>query len=167
MTPALSTYVGARSYSARNESGGKDHPMSSKLNPYITYAGNAREAMEFYQAALGGELEVNTFGEYGDAGPDGDKIMHANLETPDGFTLMASDTPPGMESSVGSSITVSLSGDDGDKLQGYWDKLTEGAEIAMPLEQQIWGDVFGQFTDRFGIQWMVNITGTAEPVAGL
>jgi PhnB protein len=135
--------------------------MSSKLNPYITFAGDAREAMEFYQSALGGELAVNTFAEYGNPGPDGDKIMHANLETPDGFTLMASDTPPGMESSAGSSITVSLSGDDADKLQGYWGKLTEGAEIAMPLEKQIWGDVFGQFTDRFGIQWMVNIAGTA------
>jgi PhnB protein len=135
--------------------------MAAKLNPYITFDGSAREAMEFYQSALGGKLDVNTFGEYGDAGPDGDKIMHANLETPDGFTLMASDTPPGMEPSTGSSITVSLSGDDADKLRGYWDKLTEGADIAMPLEQQIWGDVFGQFTDRFGIQWMVNITAAA------
>ncbi len=136
--------------------------MPARLNPYITFAGNAREAMEFYQAALGGELEVNTFDEYGDAGPDGDKIMHANLETPDGFTLMASDTPPGMESPSGSSITVSLSGEDAEKLRGYWEKLTEGAEITMPLEQQVWGDEFGQFTDRFGIQWMVNITGTGQ-----
>ena len=136
--------------------------MPSRLNPYITFAGNAREAMEFYQSALGGELEVNTFGEYGDAGRDGDKIMHANLETHDGFTLMASDTPPGMPSSSGSSITVSLSGDDTDKLRGYWDKLTERAEITMPIERQVWGDEFGQFTDRFGIQWMVNITGTGE-----
>ena len=132
--------------------------MSSRLNPYITFAGNARQAMEFYQSALGGQLEVNTFGEYGDAGPDGDKIMHANLETPDGFTLMASDTPPGMEPSTGSSITVSLSGDDTDQLRGYWGKLSEGGDIHMPLERQVWGDEFGQFTDRFGIQWMVNIT---------
>ena len=133
--------------------------MTSLLNPYITFDGNAREAMEFYQSALGGELEVNTFGEYGDAGPDGDKIMHANLETPDGFTLMASDTPPGMTPPSGSSITVSLSGDDADKLRGYWEKLSEDAEITMPLERQVWGDEFGQFTDRFGIQWMVNIAG--------
>ena len=135
--------------------------MSSKLNPYITFDGSAREAMEFYQAALGGELDVNTFGEYGDPGPDSDKVMHANLETPDGFTLMASDTPPGMESPQGSSITVSLSGEDEDKLRGFWEKLTEGAEIHMPLERQMWGDVFGQFTDRFGTQWMLNITGTS------
>jgi PhnB protein len=135
--------------------------MALRLNPYITFAGDAREAMEFYQAALGGELAVNTFGEYGDTGPDSDKVMHANLETPDGFTLMASDPPPGLHSSQGSRITVSLSGEDEDKLRGFWDKLTEGAEIEMPLERQMWGDVFGQFTDKFGIQWVVNITGAS------
>jgi PhnB protein len=131
--------------------------MASRLNPYIMFAGNAREAMEFYQSALGGDLTMNTFAEFGAPGPDGDQIMHANLETPDGFTLMASDTPPGMEGSTGSSIAVSLSGDDADQLRGYWNKLTDGAEITMPLEQQMWGDVYGQFTDRFGIQWMLDI----------
>ncbi len=135
--------------------------MPLRLNPYITFAGDAREAMEFYQAALGGELAMNTFGEYGDTGADSDKIMHANLETPDGFTLMASDPPPGLPSAQGSRITVSLSGEDEDKLRGFWDKLTEGAEIEMPLERQMWGDVFGQFTDKFGIQWVVNITGAS------
>ena len=88
--------------------------------------------------------------------------MHANLETPDGLTLMSSDTPPGAEASSGSSISVSLSGDDADKLRGYWDKLTEDAEILMPLEKQVWGDEFGQFKDKFGIQWMLNIAGPAQ-----
>jgi PhnB protein len=71
---------------------------------------------------------------------------------------MASDPPPGIHSSQGSRVTVSLSGEDEDKLRGFWDRLTEGAEIEMPLERQMWGDVFGQFTDKFGIQWVVNIT---------
>jgi PhnB protein len=136
--------------------------MASRLNPYITFPGNAREAMEFYKSALGGELAMNTFGEFGNAGPDEDKIMHANLETPDGFTLMASDTPPGMEESPGASnIAVSLSGDDTEKLRGYWNQLSEGAKVTMPLERQVWGDEFGQLTDKFGIQWMVNIAGAA------
>jgi PhnB protein len=136
--------------------------MTSRLNPYITFSGNAREAMEFYQSALGGELAMNTFGEFGNTGPDEDKIMHANLETPDGFTLMASDTPPGMEESTdASNIAVSLSGDDTEKLRGYWNQLSEGAKVTMPLERQVWGDEFGQFTDKFGIQWMVNIAGAA------
>jgi PhnB protein len=135
--------------------------MTSRLNPYITFAGNARQAMEFYKSALGGELAMNTFAEFGNDGPDGDKIMHANLETPDGFTLMASDTPPGMDEPSGNNIAISLSGDDNDKLRGYWDQLTEGAKVTMPLERQVWGDEFGQFTDKFGIQWMVNIAGAA------
>jgi len=136
--------------------------MTSRLNPYITFAGNARQAMEFYKSALGGELAMNTFAEFGNDGPDGDKIMHANLETPDGFTLMASDTPPGMEESSGNNIAISLSGDDNDKLRHYWDQLTEGAKVNMPLERQVWGDEFGQFTDKFGIQWMVNIAGPTQ-----
>ena len=136
--------------------------MTSRLNPYITFSGNAREAMEFYQSALGGELVMNTFAEFGSTGPEGDGIMHANLETPDGFTLMASDTPPGMEESSGTNIAVSLSGDDTDKLRGYWNRLSDGAKVTMPLERQVWGDEFGQLTDRFGIQWMVNIAGPAQ-----
>jgi PhnB protein len=136
--------------------------MTSQLNPYITFAGNARQAMEFYKSALGGELAMNTFAEFGNDGPDGDKIMHANLETPDGFTLMASDTPPGMEEPSGNNIAISLSGDDNDKLRAYWDQLTEGAKVTMPLERQVWGDEFGQFTDKFGIQWMVNIAGPTQ-----
>jgi PhnB protein len=136
--------------------------MTSRLNPYITFAGNARQAMEFYKSTLGGELAMNTFAEFGNDGPDGDKIMHANLETPDGFALMASDTPPGMEEPSGNNIAISLSGDDNDKLRAYWDQLTEGAKVTMPLERQVWGDEFGQFTDKFGIQWMVNIAGPTQ-----
>jgi PhnB protein len=136
--------------------------MTSRLNPYITFAGNARQAMEFYKSALGGELAMNTFAEFGNDGPDGDKIMHANLETPDGFALMASDTPSGMEDPSGNNIAISLSGDDNDKLRAYWDQLTEGAKVTMPLERQVWGDEFGQFTDKFGIQWMVNIAGPTQ-----
>jgi PhnB protein len=135
--------------------------MTSRLNPYITFAGNARQAMEFYQSALGGELAVNTFADFGNTGPDGDKIMHAQLETPDGFTLMASDTPPGAEEPSGNNIAISLSGDD-EKLRGYWERLTDGAKVTMPLEKQMWGDEFGQFTDRFGIQWMINIAGSTQ-----
>jgi PhnB protein len=133
--------------------------MASRLNPYIGFKDNARQAMEFYKDVFGGELAVNTFGEYGQPdSPDADKVMHAQLETPRGFTLMGSDTPAGMEFSAGSQITISLSGDDGDELRGYWDKLSAGGTVTMPLEKQMWGDEFGMVVDRFGIPWMVNIT---------
>ena len=116
--------------------------------------------MEFYKDVFGGELTMNTFGEYGSPGtPEADKIMHAQLETGTGFTLMASDTPPGMEHSPGRQHhQVSLSGDDADELRGYWSKLSDGGTVTMPLEKQMWGDEFGMCVDRFGIPWMVNIT---------
>jgi PhnB protein len=133
--------------------------MASILNPYVNFDGNAREAMEFYRDVFGGELTVNTFGEWGNDDPAvADKTMHALLETERGFTLMASDTPPGMELATGSNITISLSGDDGHELRGYWEKLSSGGTVTMPLEKQMWGDEFGMCVDRFGIPWMVNIT---------
>jgi PhnB protein len=131
--------------------------MASRLNPYLTFDGNAREAMEYYRDVFGGDLRLNTFGEYGMEGAAADKIMHAQLETPSGFTLMASDTAPGMQrTSGGDSITVSLSGDDGDEMRGYWDKLSDGGQVTMPFEKQMWGDEFGQCIDRYGIPWMVD-----------
>ena len=135
--------------------------MSSRLNPYLTFDGDARQAMEFYRDVFGGELSVNTFAEFGQAdSPVADRIMHAMLETDRGFTLMASDTPPDMEHRPGNNITISLSGDDAGELRGYWERLTDGGAVTMPLEKQMWGDEFGMCQDRFGIAWMVNISGT-------
>ncbi|MFG3343911.1 VOC family protein [Streptomyces sp. NPDC048018] len=134
--------------------------MASRLNPYISFSGDARQALEFYQTVLGGTLNVSTFGEFGSEAPPGyeDKVMHGMLESPSGYTLMGADTPPGMEHRPGTNFSVSLSGDDGDELRGYWEKLSEGGTVAVPLEKQMWGDVFGMCVDRFGITWMVNIT---------
>ena len=74
---------------------------------------------------------------------------------------MASDMPPGMDYQPGNTISVSLSGDDDDRLRGYWEKLAAGGTVTMPLEKQMWGDEFGMVTDRFGVDWMVNITQSA------
>ena len=132
--------------------------MASKLNPYLSFNGDARQAMEFYKTVFGGELRMNTFGEYGaEDAPNANNIMHAQLEAPNGFTLMASDTPPEMPFQPGNTMTISLSGDDAETLRGYWDKLSKSGQISMPLEKQMWGDEFGMCTDRFGISWMVNI----------
>ena len=135
-----------------------DDAMTSRLNPYITFPGTAREAMEFYKDVFGGELNVNTFGEFGGDVPNPDGTMHAQLETDRGFTLMASDMPPGMEHSPGNNMAVSLSGDDGDELRSYWEKLSAGGTVTMPFEKQMWGDEFGMCVDRFGVSWMVNVS---------
>jgi PhnB protein len=132
--------------------------VASRLNPYISFDGNAREAMEFYEQVFGGTLALNTFGQFGEPdAPGADKIMHAMLETPSGYTIMGSDNPPGTEHNPGDNITVSLSGDDADELRGYWEKLSDGGSVSVPLEKQMWGDEFGMCVDRFGIGWMVNI----------
>lgn len=133
--------------------------MASRLNPYLSFTDNARQAMDFYRSVFGGTLTVNTFGEFGAQDtPEADKIMHAMLETDRGFTLMASDMPAGMEHNRGNNIAVSLSGDDADELRGYWQKLSDGGTVTMPLEKQMWGDEFGMCADQFGVPWMVNIT---------
>src|SRR4051794_4728528 len=117
------------------------------LNPYLSFDGNAREAMEFYKDVLGGELNVMTFGDMGAGEHDGnqlplDGVMHAQLTTDQGFTLMASDHAGGGE--VTPNGHLSLSGDEGDLLRGYFDKLGEGGTIDVPLAKQVWGDEFGQ-----------------------
>jgi PhnB protein len=132
--------------------------MASRLNPYISFKGNAREAMEYYKDVFGGELTISTFGSFPGADPStADNVMHAQLETKNGYTLMASDTPPGMETTAGDNITISLSGEDEDDLRSYWEKLSDGGTVRMPLEKQMWGDIFGQCVDRFGVVWMVDI----------
>ncbi|GHJ53731.1 VOC family protein [Nonomuraea sp. TT08I-71] len=132
--------------------------MTSRLNPYLSFRDNARQAMEHYQRVFGGDLRMNTFGEFGNPDPQvADLIMHAQLETDQGFTLMASDTPPGMEFTPGTTMAVSLSGDDADDLRRWWQQLADGGTVTMPLEKQMWGDEFGMCVDRFGTSWMVDI----------
>jgi PhnB protein len=134
--------------------------MQTRLNPYLSFKDNARQAMEFYQSVFGGKLDVNTFQEFDMAQDpsEGDKVMHSMLEAANGISFMASDTPSSMEYKPGASISMSLSGDDEIELRGYFEKLSDGGTITMPLEAAPWGDVFGMVTDKFGIQWMVDIT---------
>ncbi len=135
--------------------------MATRLNPYLSFRDNAREAMEFYQTVFGGKLAMNTFKEFHvsqDPAED-NKIMHAMLETDSGLTLMAADTPNSMPHQPGSNISISLSGEDEAELTAYYQKLSAGGTVVMPLAKAPWGDTFGACKDRFGIDWMVNITG--------
>jgi PhnB protein len=133
--------------------------VATLLNPYISFSDNARQALEFYHSVFGGTLTLNTFAEFGQPdSPDANKIMHGMLVTDDGLALMAADTPTGMQHTPGANIAVSLSGDDAADLRAFWEKLSDGGAVSVPLEKQMWGDEFGMCTDRFGINWMVNIT---------
>lgn len=133
--------------------------MQIALNPYLNFRDQTREAMEFYQSVLGGELTTSTFAEFdaSDDPADADKIMHSQLETPEGLTFMAADVPNSMEYTPAAAFSMSLSGDDEPKLRGYWEGLSDGGTVVMPLEPAPWGDTFGMCVDKFGINWMVNI----------
>jgi len=137
--------------------------MGSRLNPYLNFKSNAREAMDLYKSVFGGELTRMTFAEGGMPHDPAEKdlVMHSQLETPSGFTLMAADLPNshGEPQANGS---ISLSGDNDAELRGYWDKLVAGGEISQPLVKAPWGDSFGMLSDKFGVSWMVNITGAPQ-----
>ena len=135
--------------------------MAVRLNPYLLFAGTAREAITFYGEVFGGEPQIMTFGQTGAEGELADKVMHGMLEAPGAITLMVSDLPPGEDLRPGNDVTVSLSGDDRADLTRCWERLSEGGQVETPLERQVWGDDFGMCTDRFGTRWMVNIAGTA------
>ena len=133
--------------------------MSVWLNPYLSFRDNAREAMTFYHSVFGGELTVSTFADFRDSADPTEqhKIMHSQLETPDGLVLMGADTPEGMEYRPQAGVSVSLSGDDEARLRGYWERLSEGGSVTVPFEKAPWGDTFGMCVDRFGTSWMVNV----------
>ena len=135
--------------------------MATNLNPYLGFRDDARSAMDFYHSVFGGELTRSTFAEmHASEDPaEAEKIMHSQLVTPGGMVLMAADTPNGMEYTSGGSISVSLSGSDEDELRGYFEKLSDGGTVVLPLEKAPWGDSFGMCVDRFGVAWMVNISG--------
>ena len=138
--------------------------MVTRLNPYLNFRQSAEEAITFYQSLFGGEVAISRFSDYGMEVPpeEGNLVMHSQLDTPSGFTLMVSDTPSYMELSESGNVSVSLSsGPEGEEeLTGYWHKLLEGGTQTVPLEKAPWGDSFGMLTDRFGIKWLVNIAGS-------
>jgi PhnB protein len=138
--------------------------MQSTLNPYLSFRDNARQAMQFYQTVFGGKLTMSTFQEF-HASQDpreDDKIMHSVLEADNGIVFMASDTPNNMEYRTGTNMSMSLSGDNATELTAYYEKLSAGGTIGMPLEKAPWGDVFGMLTDKFGVSWLVNIASPKE-----
>jgi PhnB protein len=138
--------------------------MPTILTPYVSFRDNAREAMEFYKSVFGGELTVSTFGDFqaSEDPSEQNKVMHSQLTSPSGLVLMAADTPNSMDYTPGTAISISLSGDDEPELTGYYEKLVDGGTVTEPLAKAPWGDSFGMCVDKFGINWLVNISGTTS-----
>jgi PhnB protein len=132
--------------------------MSLVLSPYLNFQGNCEAAMKFYQDIFGGDLEISRFSDFPHT-PAGHEngVMHATLTSSD-ITFMASDGMPGGTVNFGDSVNMSLSGDDEEKMTKFFNGLSESGKLTMPLAKQAWGDLFGMLTDKFGINWLVNIT---------
>lgn len=131
------------------------------LAPYLFFAGNAREAMEFYKGIFGGELTIQTMDEIPQDSPDRKmvteenktNVMHARLSGD--FTLMASDSQQASDKTA--KIELSLMGADEPTLRKMFDELSSGGKVKMPLTKMSWGDLWGNLTDKYGVDWMVNI----------
>ena len=130
-----------------------------KLVPYLNFAGNAEEALNFYKDALGGEVLM--ISRYGDSPMPSDedwkqKLMHARLQFGDGNLIMISDTMKGNLVSTHGNIQLSLGLKEEEKTKEVFDKLADGGKVTMPLSKQFWGDTFGMLQDKFGVSWMLN-----------
>lgn len=129
-----------------------------QLSPYLNFMGKGTEAMKFYHAIFGGKLDIQSYGQAGQAKNDREKdfLMHGALEA-DALKLYASDGNEEHKVTEGNSVHLCLMGDDEAKLTEYFNKLSKGGNVDMPLAKQFWGDTYGQLTDKFGMHWMVNI----------
>lgn len=121
------------------------------MSPYITCINKARTVLEFYKSVFDGELTVITLKDANAAQtPEQENlVMHGQLVTKDGMTLMASDDPEGVNESK--NLTIAVSGDDEASLRGYWDKLAKDGAVVKPF------DTFGILTDKFDVRWMINV----------
>ncbi len=139
-----------------------------KLNPYLTFNGNAREAMEFYKAALGGELSIQTVAESPMAKQLDKKfhsqVMHAMLAGKD-FCLMASDVMDKGPAKAGDHVSLSLNCESDEEIKRLFGALSKGGKVTMPLADMFWGASFGMLSDKFGMHWMLNFQKT--PLGGM
>lgn len=137
----------------------------TSMNPYLTFEGNCRQAMEFYASALGAELSILPFR----ASPmekevpedDLDKVMHATVSY-ENLILMASDNMPGQTVAAGSNVSLSIAATSREEALKFFQNLAKGGRIVMPFEKTFWGAEFGMCIDPFGFHWMVSFEPPAE-----
>jgi len=133
-----------------------------ELEPYLHFNGTCEEALNFYAKVFGGEItSINRFeGSPMEANcpPDWkNKIMHANFVAPS-LKFMASDGQPGSNADTKETrVSLSLAGKDEAEGQRIFDALADGGNVEVPYSKQFWGATFGMLTDKYGIDWMINV----------
>lgn len=133
-----------------------------KINPYLNFDGTAEEAFNFYKSVFGGEF-TGVHRMDGAPGTENlpenerNRIMHISLQVGDEL-LMASDIMPSMGQTltVGNNNYISIFPDSREQADEFFNGLSAGGTIEMPMEDQFWGDYFGSFQDKFGVHWMIN-----------
>lgn len=132
--------------------------MSTSLVVYLSFAGDAREAMTFYQEVFGGELSISTFADFGMTDAPADGVMHSELRA-DGFTVMGADGfGEPADDRARSRMHAAFMSDEHERVHAFYDRFVErGAQVVMPLQKQVWGDLYGEVTDPWGVAWMFNI----------
>ncbi len=126
------------------------------INPYLTFPGNCREAMEFYKTVLNGHLEIMPFEGSPVDVPDAykNKVLHSTLRFGDSV-IMASDAQPGQKIDFGNASYISMTVPALEEAQQIFEELSSGGQVIMPFDKTFWGSMFGMFTDRFGVGWMI------------
>lgn len=134
--------------------------MSLSIVPYLFFKGNCKEAMEFYKSVFGGELTVQKMSESPEAmqmpGANPDDVMHARLKE-GAFEIMASDSGKASDKMAKVELAINGPSSEETRMREVFDKLAEGGEVKMKLEKMPWGDIYGQLTDKFGVDWMMDI----------
>ncbi|MBF6228722.1 VOC family protein [Nocardia abscessus] len=134
--------------------------MSVKSTTHLNFRGDARAALEFYQAVFGGALAAVTYKDAGNVQEpaEADQVMWGQVTADNGFHVMAYDVPATMTYDQGeNSFFVSVRGDTVEEVTGYWEKLCDGATIVIPIGPASWAPAYGMLKDRFGVVWVLDV----------
>ncbi len=133
--------------------------MTVTVTPHLNFRDSAREALEFYQTAFGGELTILSYADMGNPDPaTANHVTWGQVESDNGFRIMAYDVYPHLPWDQGKHASyVSVRCTDADELQGYWDTLVQGATVIQPIGPSPWAPLYGQLTDRFGVTWVLDV----------
>ena len=134
----------------------------ANLNVYLNYNGDCEAAFNLYKSVFGGEFAA--FSRFNEMPPsdqslsesEGNKIMHVALPIGSQFVLMGSDCPPHFVGVQGNLFNISINAESKAEAETLFNGLSEGGVVTMPLEDTFWGAYFGMFSDKFGVNWMVN-----------
>lgn len=133
--------------------------MSIDVTPHLNFNGTARPALEFYRSVFGGQLTIASYTDMGNTDPaTADHVTFGQVQADNGFRIMAYDVYPGLAFDRGADpFFVSVRGTDAAEIQGYWEKLADGAQIKQELAPSDWAPLYGHLTDTFGITWVLDI----------